>query len=697
MNEQNNGLTNVQNSQQPVPAQPTIQPAVAQPVVEMPAMAPTPTPVPEVPTPTPVAEVPAPTPAAPVPDAQPAVVAPIPMEVPTPVAAPTPTPVEPVAPTPVVAPTSVVAPTPEFTSAQPVAQPAASPAPVAQTDIVASAPLNPIANNATIAPANQVGPDTAQPVSPTPANNGGVGFVANGAPLQPKKSKKGIVVGGIVAALVILGVLGYFVIYPFIVKKLVTPSVVYESAIQIVSKKLTSSISDATHDKVIYEIEADLDTNIPQFAAFSGYTYGINTGLDITKQSFQAGLYMKNSSTEYSLWSYLKDAKSYSRFSTDNVLNYMGTADQAEVNELFATFKEKLESQANSGDENLNYLINKISELLISSLNENKLSQEETTLELNNENVKVLNNKYVLDEEVINATAKHIIEGLAKDDKAVKALAAVTETPEEQIKQMLVYQESEKTEDDEKEATVLTMNIYTNTKAIPIGFALTDDKGNADLHYYFSDNYFEFEYYQKTEDEETNKDIENNIEVVGITRGEKTNVTVTVNKNKIATAVITKNTDTEFELEYEVTIMEGQSITGTFKSVLTDTDERTKVELGLTMKMAGQYINVGLRVCQDWTSEVAKINTGNAVTLTEDELNAKAGAFMMEFYSTPVGMMIKSLSENSAMGGLNAGLNTNVNNGYYEITTDGEDNDFSDVIVQDNLTDDEIIIPEVAE
>ena len=371
MNEQNNGLTNVQNPQQPAPAQPTMQAApVAQPApAAQPAVQPvTPAPAPVTPSVEPVAPAPQPAPAP----------------------VPTPTPAQPTVPEVAATPAPVApTPTPVATPAQPMQSataPVASPAPAAPTDIVANAPLNPIAANATVA---QPTPGAAPQVSATPAqpNNNGVGFVANGAPLQ-KKKKTGLIIAIVAVVLVALVLLGVFVIGPAILKAAITPKVVYESSIQAVSKEISTTVTGVVHDKAIYEIEVDLDSNMEMISSFSGYTYGINAGIDPTNETMQMGLYMKNSSVEYSMWNYIKDGKEYSRYSTDQVLNYLGEVTEEESNELFATFKEALESQSNADDEDLTYLIDKVSTLLIETIDESKLSQEETTLTLNEESVK---------------------------------------------------------------------------------------------------------------------------------------------------------------------------------------------------------------------------------------------------------------------------------------------------------------------
>jgi hypothetical protein len=53
----------------------------------------------------------------------------------------------------------------------------------------------------------------------------------------------------------------------------------------------------------------------------------------------------------------------------------------------------------------------------------------------------------------------------------------------------------------------------------------------------------------------------------------------------------------------------------------------------------------------DWTSEVANINTGNAVQVTEADIQNKTTQLMTQIYQTPVGIFLQTLS-----GSMNSGV-----------------------------------------
>ena len=587
-----------------------------------------------------------------VPNAQPA---PAPSPAPAPAPAPSPAPVA--QPTPVAAPAPAPAPVPQAPVAEPAPAPVASPAPApAQADIVPSEPINPIANNATVQPAAQPAapapaqPQPMQPVVPTTS----AGFVPNGAPLQPKKKNVPLIVGIVVAVIAVLAAVGYFVVYPLVIQKMTTPKKVYEIAIQNITKEINTKVNDAVHEKTFIELSLGVDSNMEMISAFSGYTYGFNVGGDPVNKSAQVGLFMKNSTVEYSLYEYIKDNKKYSRYSTDQVLNYLGEMTEEEMNDLFGSLQESL-TESSVTNEEATYIINKISELIISGMEEDKFSREETTIKLNGESIKVLNNKYVIDDAGIEKMAKHILDGLKSDEKAVKILAKMSDVTEEDMKKQLTYEENKEEDsegtEDKGEPTTLTMNLYTSTKgAESYGFAINDDKGNLKIHYYTTEKAFELGLYSKTKDEETNKDTENTITALGVARDKGTSVDVTVNGKKIMNLLITENTDTKLALTYEIFVDEQNSITGSFKMSIDENDKRSKILYEFTMKAGDQYINLELNLLNDWTTEVANINTGSAVQVTEADIQAKSQQLLGQIMQTPVGMLLQTLSSMSSGG-----------------------------------------------
>ena len=166
--------------------------------------------------------------------------------------------------------------------------------------------------------------------------------------------------------IVVLVLLGYFVIYPFVVRTFLSnPKNVYEATIKTAFKEISTTVNEVVHEKAIYDMNLSVDSNIDVLKDYSGYTYGINVGVDPNASALQAGLYLKNSTIDYSIYGYIKDGKKYSRYSTDKELNYLGLSSTEETDELFKAFKNLLDYSDKATSEEINYIIDKLSNLIV--------------------------------------------------------------------------------------------------------------------------------------------------------------------------------------------------------------------------------------------------------------------------------------------------------------------------------------------
>ena len=668
---------------QPVAEAPT-QPAASAPIVEVATQPVTSAPVTEAPTqpvtqaPVVATEVPVAQPVTEVPT-QPATQAPA-VEVATqPItSAPvTEAPTQPVTQAPVVATEApVVQTTPD---AQPVVATEVATQPV-QTDIVQQEALNPLANEpvqpqavntGTIAPTAPLQPAT--PVSGA-INSNGVGFVAASAPPK-KKANKPLIIGIVIVVIAALAALGYFVIYPFIMNKLTDPKTVYETAIRETFKSMNETVTEVVHDKAIYDLSLYLDSNMEFLQSYTGYTYNLNVGIDPTSEAIQAGFSIKDSTNAgHGYNTYLKDGKEYVRYSThQRELIYVGEADLTEAGEIFGSFQKMISTSKKANSEDINYILNKVSELLISSLDESKLSKEEASIVVNKETIKVVNNKYQIDKTTAKNTIMTVYDGLKADEKAMTILSQILATDEgpldeDTLKEMLTYTEDEDTENDD---TILTMSIYTSTGFSPtlVGYALKTNQSDSEIHYYTVENYYEFKLYSVEKNIETNKDEKNTILISGVTANGKTTVNIVHADDEaettLATLTIKDWTDTLKEFDYVINLDEKNKITGSVKYTTEISENMNKYGLDVSFKMGEDYINVVLNFSEDWTSEVAKININEAVTKSDDQIAEIHSEFMNILLSTPIGELFQTVSGDA---------NEDTFDYYYEIDTpDNED------------------------
>lgn len=522
-------------------------------------------------------------------------------------------------------------------------QPQAMQTPTTQ-DIVEQAPLNPIANNPTT-PSNGVyGPSI--PINGIQdATN--VGFVAAAAPL-PKKKNKSVILAIVLVVILALAALGYFVIYPYIVKNYLNdPKNVYDASIQAVFKGINNKAEQLVHQKAIYSFEASFDSNIESLKPYTGYSYGLNMGVDPTNKTIQTGIIIKNeeSSTEHSYYRYLKDNKEYVKYSSYRGYIYLGEADLDATQEIFNSFNELFEDAEKMSAEDTQYLVTTIADLLVASIDENKLTKEDAVIKVNGEELKVTNNKYTVDYDVKCNTVTTIADGLKKDDKALEILSNLLDESKEEITEALdeAVEDTKETTEEEKKA-VTYVHIYTyGLKNDIVGFEITTNQSDSRLYYYTKDDNFDAGFYVVSENEETGKEEENSLQCTGVKEGSNTKVTVQFNEDEIATLTIREWNESTIDFDYTITI-DDIDANGTVTFVSDINDERAKNTFNASANMGDQYIKVSFKIDEDWTSEVANINTDSADILTDEQLAEKEKEFRDALMETPIGIFFSTVS-----------------------------------------------------
>ncbi len=561
----------------------------------------------------------------------------------------TPTPVAPVQPAQVPAPTPSVI--PQTNSVAPTPTPVVTQQEPASQEQLPQYNPNPTEGNGGITNASNGVYGPSKPMS-SDADLTNVGFVAASESLPKKKSKLPLILALII--LVVLGIVGYFVVYPYVLKTFFNdPKNVYSATIDGAFKSLNTTINEVAHDKAIYDIELSFDSNLEAVKPYSGYKYGVNFGIDPNKKNLQLGYSIKTpANIEYSAYSYIKDNKNYERYSTYMDANgkigliYTGEADTEQVNDLFSSFKELIDNYSNVNNEDLTYLTNKVAEILINSIDESKLSKEDASITLNGDTLKVTNNKYVLDLDNKRRTVKYVLDELKKDDKAMEIIAKMTEISKEEIIKALDINVDELITDDD----TLYISIYTyGNKNSIVGYALTDEKEEIELYYHSKDeNYFEAYLYTVNENDLTGKREEDKLSIKGVNNADGHKITITSNDEEIA--VLDVKTWEKDNIEFDYTIKdENGDLTGTIKYNKDVNDDRLKLNFEFSIRVSKEEnLSISLSLLEDWSSEVANINTsatGNVVTLDEAQLAEVRNKFNTELMNnTPLGTLFQTVS-----------------------------------------------------
>lgn len=466
-----------------------------------------------------------------------------------------------------------------------------------------------------------------------------VGFVPASSEM-PKKKNTSLIVAIVAIVVTALGLLGYFVIYPFVLKTFFSnPVNVYESTINEFYKGINAKTNEIIHATAIYDATLTIESNIESIKQFSGYSYGVNFGINPDKELLQLGYRITNltNDNEYSYFNYIKDGKEYLKYSNNRGYIYNGPVNMDEASDIFASYRQLFEQANNIDTEEITYLVNKLSELTKGSINKNKLSKEDTTLNINGETTKVTNNKYEMDKEVRKETIEYIVNGLKNDDKSMEVLQHLLSMNNDQVEE---YLDSLKGTSEEAAGNdvIYTFSIYTyGNKNEIIGLGMLASDQSVEFQYYNKDGYFEFDGKTSYNNEVTGKIDEQTLIVTGKQDGDRTDVKVKMNDTEILSLVITKWTDVEKDLSYSLKIGE-YKINGKLSTNYDINDERIKFTFTGDANTGDEYLKVTLNINEDWTSEVANINTDNAVTLSDVELQSLINEYNNLLMQTPIGL-----------------------------------------------------------
>ena len=459
-------------------------------------------------------------------------------------------------------------------------------------------------------------------------------------PKVKKKSKAPVVVG-VLVLLIALGALGYFVIYPFIQSKFMSnPKNVFEATIKENAKNVNAMIDNVPITNVLYDINFKINTNVESLSPYAGYTYGIKAGVDVNKKAMEAGFYMKDANnTNYYLNTYLKDGKNYYKLSSKDQLLDLGTSmTETEITETFAQI-EQLFSQAGVSNEDMQYLVTKVSDLFIESLDEKKLSQEKSSITFNGQGVQVDKNSYVLDNENYKRTIDFILEGIEKDERANKIVSGYFGTEIKAIREELKNADFSST-------PTIKINIYTaGRKKDVIGYNIEVDNKEL-LHYYFDDKGFEFKINDVTLSEGVEVTAETNIDllVTGVKDGNNTNVSIKVSSEEIATLVVKKWDEKGIDLTYVVNVGEGQKISGALKVSIDKGNNYRKTNIVFSIETGTDRLSVEVNVDADMAAKIADVDTSTAIVPNDTELNVIMNEFVGSLSNTPIGALLGSVS-----------------------------------------------------
>ena len=444
---------------------------------------------------------------------------------------------------------------------------------VQQTSVAPTQPQNIVVDTqqASVAP-TQLQNTTTTEATITPnntlnqMNNTGTAFVPTGEPGK-KKNKLPIIIAVIAVLLIVGGLVVHFFIGPKVQKEVLSdPKNVYDTTITNLSKEINKAINDANYEKVIFDLTLSLDSDIEMLKDYIGYEYGIRLGVDPKNELLELGANVKKDN-ELSLNAYYKNKKLYANLSTYQELIDLGEVDMSDFEDLLKELEDlKAEiEELNLSKDDINYLVTKFSSLIIDSIDTSKLTQEEETIKIKDEEIKVTSNKYLIDYENAQRTIKFITQELAKDDKVLEILAKISGEEKDVIKENLLKEPEENTEiDEETKNQKIYVSIYTHgNKNDIIGYSLKE--GNNELHYYSLSGNFEILYAKESYDYETEKDVVQKFIVTGTKNNDVTDVVINVDETKLAELSVREFSAEKVDFDYTIILDKEVEIKGYVK------------------------------------------------------------------------------------------------------------------------------------
>ena len=409
---------------------------------------------------------------------------------------------------------------------------------------------------------------------------------------EKKKGKLKLIILIVASAIIALSA-GYFA-YTALFN---TPYNTYKNAISMVFDNLNNVIKES-EDIIDYDLNEDIlknsgtfkwTSNETEYEDLTKYSYDYETMLDIKNEKLKLGLDIINgneSLVQFLIYA-IKD-KGYIK--ADEIFD--------KIIEFESDMDFNIEEDTVIEDEDITFLLDKLKEYIINSLDDKKITKEKETININNKEISVINNKYIIDEEEYNKIIDNILNSILNDneflDKLEKIFSAQKNDIKEALKSLL---DTTKTLDSS-----ITFNIYTTTITNRIiGTYITLDGLNIE----YTDYKDIINIILTDDDESENITIKN--------ENNKWDISYTSNGNKLLEADITTK-DKETTINFDMNDIDGNIV---FKKLESN---KTKYSFSLKADLTDSYSNFGIELTNN-TEIVSKfddIDTSNSIK--EDDL-----------------------------------------------------------------------------
>ena len=429
-----------------------------------------------------------------------------------------------------------------------------------------------------------------------------------------KKKKVNIFIGILIAIVIIL--VGIFIVYPYVRDNLlVSPEKVFKKSIDNVNLTLEKQLDEYDFGDALYDLNLKVDSDQDDLKEYNNYTYGIKVGKDSENKLFESKMYMLDkNNNEYSYSTYIKNSKLYYKFSSYEKLILFEGPDNS-------SFENSIESLEGINNDDLKYLVNKISILLKDNLDKKNFSKSNANIKVNGKDVKVTKNTYKADKKEMARLTKCILNGLYKDSKALQIITKTYMTKED-FKESIDMISSELYENSE-------FNIYTKGYQF-LGFDIYENN-NSQFAYYTDGSNFDIL---------LNSDAQGTVSASGVQKNGTLVVEIKSGDYKLASLDIKEYSNNKINLDYKINTGLGDDASGKLTYIKKADKDHSNYEVKLSMKNNSNNMNLNLNLNQDKRAVISDIDENSAVKLTEEEMQKLFNDFYTSLENTPVGALI---------------------------------------------------------
>lgn len=221
---------------------------------------------------------------------------------------------------------------------------------------------------------------------------------------------------------------------------------VYELAINNVYEFLSKSLKENKKSNFEFDLnepytvslDATLNSNMDELKKFSGLRYGIDVGVDLSKEEGSVAASIDEASSNIvDLLIYFKNGNGYIK--ADKIIDKIIDAGEYNLFEEmdFSNYLNYDKSKLKANSEDLEYILKTYKNLVIASLDKSKIVENSDNLTIDGKEYKVTASTYTIDKAVAESTTKYIINGILNDDKFLNCIENIFGIDKNEIKDSL--------------------------------------------------------------------------------------------------------------------------------------------------------------------------------------------------------------------------------------------------------------------